>query len=325
MSILLLASPASASQPADVVEVDVRIFDARFQEVFAEEPKVELLADGLGWAEGPVWSASLDALLFSDVAAGVIYRWDAAKGLSEFLSPSGHPPDDGPTAWRGSNGLAIDADGRLILAQQSRRTLARMRASLNEPVPDFETLASHFQDKSINSPNDLLVHPSGDLFFTDPPYGLSGFENSPAIELDFFGVFRWSESGGLSVVTADLAKPNGIALSPDGLTLYVSNSQPGDEHIVAIQLDEHGAPQESRMLFDARGRTAGDDGSTDGLTVHPSGMLIATVPGGIAMLSPAGELLGEMSLGHTTNVAFDASLSYLYVTTPNRLLRAKLR
>ncbi len=317
----LLTLLGAVCQAADTVDVDVVVYDDRFHNFIEVDSKVEVLANDLGWAEGPVWSQSLNALLFSDVAADTIYRWDSTNGMSVFLSPSGHSPDDGPQAWRGSNGLAIDVEGRLLLAQQGNRTLARMRAPLNDAAPDYESLVTQFDGNSINSPNDIVVHQSGDIYFTDPPYGLSGFENSPAIELDFFGVFRLSESGELSVVTGDLEKPNGIAFSPDQSTLYVSNSEEGNEHIIAIEIDKDGGNGGSRVFFDASELGQDGAGSTDGMTVHPSGYLFVSIPNGLAILSPSGELMGKLSFGQVTNMALDASSSHLYITTPNQLLR----
>ncbi len=319
--LILLALASAACQSADTVGADVVVYDERFHDFIKPGSEVEVLADEFGWAEGPVWVSSLDALLFSDVSADTIYRWDASNGLSIFLSPSGPSPDGKPRPWGGSNGLAINAEGQLLLAQQGRRSLARMRTPLNEPAADHEVLAAQFEQNSLNSPNDLVVHRSGDIYFTDPPYGLSGAENSPDIELGFFGVFRLSASGELSLVTDELEKPNGIALSPDQSTLYVSNSEVGKERIIAIPLNEEGGPGESRVFFDASDLGEDVKGSTDGMVVHPSGFVFASIPGGVGVLSPAGELLGKISLGQVTNVTLDASSSYLYITPPNQLLR----
>ena len=306
------------------IDADFVVYDAGFYGLIEKGTKVEVLASELGWAEGPVWSTGLNALLFSDVAANRVYRWDESGGLNVFLSPSGHVPDDGPTSWRGSNGLAIDLEGRLLLAQQGNRKLARMAAPLRDPAPDYEVLASGYNSKSLNSPNDLVVHQSGDVYFTDPPYGLDGFEESPAIELDFFGVFRLTSNQQLTPVTRVLEKPNGIALSPDQSTLYVSNSEAGNEQIVAIRLDQEGNPAAPRVFFDARGLVTDGPGSTDGLTVHPTGHLFVSIPNGIGVLSPMGELLGKISLGQVTNVALDTMSSHLYITTPHRLLRLNI-
>lgn len=322
--ILLAVAGAACQAPDDAVDVDFVVDDERFHDFIPTGSTLEILADDFGWAEGPVWAPSLDALLFSDVSADKIYRWDASNGLSVYLSPSGPSPDNKPQSWQGSNGLAIDAQDRLLLAQQGRRTLARMRAPLSDPVPDHEVLATEFAGAAINSPNDLVVHRSGDIYFTDPPYGLSGFENSPDIQLEFFGVFRLSASGQLSVVTDELKKPNGIALSPDQSIIYVSNSEPGNERIIAIQLDEEGDGGPSRVFFDASKLGEDAAGSTDGMAVHPSGFLFASIPGGVGILSPAGELMGMIPLGAVTNMALDSSSSYLYITTPKQLLRINI-
>jgi len=319
-ALLVLANSACVTT-ANTIDMDFVVYDDRFYGFIARDAKVEVLASELGWAEGPVWAASLNALLFSDVAANRIYRWDDSSGLSVFLSPSGHVPDDAPLSWRGSNGLAIDRGGRLLLAQQSNRTIARMLAPLSGPAPDYEVLAAEYGGKSINSPNDLVVHQSGDIYFTDPPYGLAGFEQSPDIELDFFGVFRLTTKHDLSPVARDLEKPNGIALSSDQSTLYVSNSEAGKEQIIAIELDAEGNPGLSRVFFDGRELISDGPGSTDGMTVHPSDYLFVSIPNGLGVLSPTGELLGKIPLGQVTNMALDVTSSHLYITTPHRLLR----
>ena len=183
------ASPKEHIAPKRVV------YDEHFFQFIAKDTQLEVLASDFGWAEGPVWSSSLQALLFSDLSVDKVYRWNESHGLSDYVFPSGHAPDDKGSAWRGSNGLAIDQQGRLLLAQQGGRTLARMSAPMDKPAPQYEVLASEFEGKRLNSPNDLLVHPSGDIYFTDPPYGLAGFENSPAIELGFFWRFSTEQAG----------------------------------------------------------------------------------------------------------------------------------
>jgi gluconolactonase len=324
---LMLSTVATA---ADLLDFQIKTYDERFSDYIDAESRFEILASELGWAEGPVWVASLDSLLFSDVAKDRVYRWNEKDGLAEYLSPSGHKPDDAPTDWRGSNGLAIDKHGSLLLAQQGNRVLARMRSGLDHPVADYEVLASHYHEQPINSPNDLVSHPSGDIYFTDPPYGLAGFENSPDIKLDFFGVFRRSKDGQLMAINKTLEKPNGIALSIDHRTLYVSNSEPGREKIIAIDLEAADAASNSRLLFDAAELYAADPGnkgpgSTDGMTVHASGTLFVSLPGGFGLLTLEGKLLGKVLLGQITNMAFDTSFSYLYLTAPDRLLRIKMK
>lgn len=320
----LFLAPWIVAHSARFTDVRMVVYDDRFYDFLDKDSQVEILADGLEWAEGPVWAESLDALLFSDVAADKVYRWDESRGLRVFVYPSGHAPDKAPTSWRGSNGLAIDENGVLLLAQQSNRTLARMLPPLGDPSPVYEVLASKFGGKSINSPNDLVVHRSGDIYFTDPPYGLAGFENSPAIELDFFGVFRLTDNNDLSVISRDIAKPNGIALSNDHSTLYVSNSEVDKAQIFAIELDSQGGATSSRLFFDGTKLIPDGPGSADGMAVHATDYLFISIPNGLGILSPEGELLGKVALGQVTNMALNKSHSYLYITSPKRLLRLKI-
>ena len=322
-SCFLLASLSNANS-ARFIDVDMVVYDDRFYDFIDANGQIEILAIELGWAEGPVWVESLNSLLFSDVATDKIYRWNETEGLNVYLYPSGHAPDDSGHSWRGSNGLAIDKDGSLFLAQQSNRTLSRMMAEIGNPAPNYEILASQYDGKLINSPNDLVVHHSGDIYFTDPPYGLAGFEESPDIEIDFFGVYRLTKQGALIPVSKDIDMPNGIALSNDHSTLYVSNSAKNKAQIVAIELGLQGNFKKSHLFFDGKNLVPDGPGSTDGLTVHPSDFLFISIPNGLGILSPEGKLLGKIALGQITNMTFDSSLSNLYITSPNRLMRLKI-
>ncbi len=321
---LLNPANATSASAAQFIDAEKVVYDDRFYKLIGADSQVQVLADELGWAEGPVWIDSLNALIFSDVAADKILRWDKTSGLSEFLFPSGHAPDSMGSAWRGSNGLAIDNNGALVLAQQSSRRLARMLAPVIKPAPEYEVLADQYNGNSLNSPNDLAVHRSDDIYFTDPPYGLDGFENSPAVELDFFGVFRLTTNNKLKVITRDLEKPNGIAFSSDYSTLYVSNSETDKAQIIAIELDAQGNPINSRLFFDGGHLIAEGPGSTDGMTVHPSDYLFVSIPNGLGVLSPTGKLLGKVVIRQVTNMALDDTATQLFITTPKRLLRLKI-
>jgi gluconolactonase len=321
---LLLITAAFAGGDASLAP-KILAYDERFHDFIDVDSRVEILGANLGWAEGPVWVESLDSLLFSDVASDTIFRWNESRGLSPYLKPSGHPPDDAGHAWRGSNGLAVDAAGRLLLAQQGNRVLSRMRAAITEPASDFELLAGHYQGKRINSPNDLVVHAAGDIYFTDPPYGLAGFENSPDRELPYSGVFRLTAGGQLSLIEDEIEKPNGIALSVDQSVLFVSNSEVGQAQVFAFALDARGNAFDRRVFFDARALEAAGPGSTDGMAMHRLDYLFVTIPNGFGILSPQGDLLGKVALGQVTNLAFDDAFEYLYLTTPERLLRIQLK
>jgi gluconolactonase len=324
----LVMSVSTSANSEPFFAAPMVVFDDRFYQFIAADSQIEILApeagQEFGWAEGPVWVRGLNSLLFSDLAADTIYQWNETSGIGIYLQPSGHPVDGSGLAWRGSNGLSVDAQGNLLLAQQSNRTLSRMLANINKPAPEFEVLVERYQGKRINSPNDLVLHSSGDIYFTDPPYGLSGFEDSPDIELDFFGVFRLTQSGRLIAIDKTLVKPNGIALSTDQQTLFVSNSASDNPQIVAIDLDAEGNAKSSRLFFDAGSLVSDGPGSTDGMTMHPSDFLFISIPNGLGILSPQGELLGKIALGQITNMAFDDSFEYLYITAPQQLLRLKI-
>ena len=323
----LILSPGVIADEAPFFNAPMTVLDERFYRFIDPDSKIERLAaqpgQAFGWAEGPVWVESLKSLLFSDLADDTIYRWNETSGISVYLHPSGHPADDAGHAWRGANGLAVDTQGNLLLAQQSNRTLSRMQAGLSNPRPRYDVLVERYRGKRINSPNDLVLHGSGDIYFTDPPYGLSGFEKSPDIELDFFGVFRLTPQGQLIALDKTLEKPNGIALSTDQKTLFVSNSVAHRPQIVAIDID--GNADGSRLWFDASSLVSEGPGSTDGMTMHSSGFLFVSIPNGLGILSPQGELIGKIALGQITNMAFDESFDYLYLTAPQRLLRLKIK
>jgi len=320
---LIMASYADAGSPR-FLSTEMTVYDNRFYTFIDADSRVEILASDLGWAEGPVWVDELNALLFSDVAADKIYRWEESTGLHDYLFPSGHTPDGLPPAWRGSNGLALSQEGDLYLAQQSQRNISRLLGAVNSPQPDYEVVADNYLGKSLNSPNDLVIHRSGTIFFTDPPYGLAGFEKSTQIELEFFGVFRLSRQGELTPVVTNMDKPNGIALSIDHSRLYVSNSERGNPHIIVMDLDNEPGPRNSRLFFDAAKLIPDGPGSTDGMAVHSSNFLFVSIPNGVGILSSEGELLGKIALGQVTNMAFDATFSSLYITAPHQLLRLEL-
>lgn len=212
----LCCLPGALAAAETIPDARQTVLDKRFHRFIPEDAPLEVLVTGLGWAEGPVWLEREEGLLFSDVADDQIFLWRERGGHEVFLSPSGHPPDQGETAWRGSNGLLLNSAGQLILAQQSARALSRMRGTLDQPKPDYQLLAGHYQGRRLNSPNDLVQHGSGAIYFSDLPYGLAGFENSPDMELDFSGVYRLGTGGELDLIDGSISKPNGLALSADG-------------------------------------------------------------------------------------------------------------
>ena len=319
---IVVACGASGNDQS--LPLTLEVVDERVLTVLPSDMKAQVIANDIGWAEGPLWVPELDSLLFSDIKLNTVLKWSEATGLETYLSPSGHNPDGKQTPWRGSNGLAINSNGELILAQQGGRTVAKMLAPLTQPVPQYQLLATSYHDKRLNSPNDLVFHNNGTLFFTDPPYGLDGFESSSLVELPFFGVFALSPDNAVRLIDSSLSKPNGIALTQDNRFLFVSDSQPDVHRIWRYTLDTDGGVIAKALFFDAMRHTDGKNGGTDGLKEHQSGLLFITLPGGIAVLSQDGKLLAKLNIGVTCNLAFDSDYRYLYVTQPHRVMRIPL-
>jgi gluconolactonase len=281
---------------------------------------MEQIATGFEWSEGPLWLADRRALLFSDIPRNSVYMWTDEGKLSLFLKPSGYTGSEQFTGQEpGSNGLERSRDGRLILCQHGDRRVAR----LAEDGKSFETLADRYEGKRLNSPNDLTFKSNGDLYFTDPPYGLPRNVDDPGRELDFQGVYRLSVDGKLTLLTRELSRPNGIAFSPDEKTLYVANSDPEKAIWMAFPVLDDGTIGEGKVLFDATEWVGKEKGLPDGMTVAATGHIFATGPGGVLIFAPDGKHLGTLKTGEATaNCTLGgADGSTLYITADMHLLR----
>lgn len=295
-------------------------------ELVAPDAQVEVLARGFQWTEGPLWVEAEEALLFSDVPANTVYAWREGQGAGVFLRPSGYTGAAARGGEPGANGLALDANGDLLLCQHGDRRVARMSASLARPRAEFETVAGAYGGRSFNSPNDLTVDSAGNIYFTDPPYGLEQGEDDPARELEVFGVYRIDPDGNVQLLVDDLTRPNGVALSPDERILYVANSDPARAVWMSYRVSPDGSLSDGGVFYDATGLVDSRPGLPDGLKVDDEGNVFATGPGGVFVFTPAAELLGTISTGvPTANVAFDADKSTLYITANDSLLRVRLR
>ncbi|WP_332913355.1 SMP-30/gluconolactonase/LRE family protein [Algoriphagus boritolerans] len=240
------------------------------------------------------------------------------------MSPSGYLGDRTDKREPGANGLALDEEGKLILCQHGERQIGKMLASLDAPKPDFQSLVSEYEGKRFNSPNDLVFHSKGQLFFTDPPYGMDPWDEK---ELDFQGVFRLDTDGKLNLLIDSLSRPNGIALSPDQSNLYIAQSDPEKARYYAFDLDDIGNVISGKVLFDATSlQSESRKGLPDGLKVHSSGTLFATGPGGVLVISPDGKHLGTiLTENGTANCTFDSDEKYLYMTADAFLMRIALK
>jgi gluconolactonase len=290
--------------------------------------RVEVLAQGYKWSEGPVWKDG--GLLFSDVPNNVVWRWTEKDGAREYLRPSGYTGATPRGGEPGSNGLAVDGKNRLVLCQHGDRRIARLAGP---PVvgadakPKFETIADKLEGKRFNSPNDVVVRPNGDVYFTDPIYGLEGHEKDPKRELPWSGVYHKPAKGPVAVLDKELTFPNGLAFSPDGKTFYVSQSDPARAIWMAYDVDGKGGVKNRRVFFDATAMVkAGKKGLPDGMKIDADGNLFATGPGGVLVFSPAGKHLGTIVTGEpTANCAFGDDGHTLYMTANDKLTRIRLR
>lgn len=318
-------SPPSAEKPPYSTIGAIERLSARLNEVLPLDAVVELLDTGFVWSEGPVWIEEGGYLLFSDVPENKIYRWQEGGRSEVYLHPAGYTGPDS-TGHEGSNGLLLDEAGRLVICQHGDRRVARMQAPLGRPEPRFETLADNFQGKRFNSPNDACFDANGNLYFTDPPYGLPGQDDDPAKELPFNGVYRLDTDGKIHLLIDSLTRPNGIALSPDGKTLYVANSDPA--HAVWMAYDVVGdSLANGRVFYDATGAVGPEfNGLPDGLKVTPQGIIFATGPGAVYVFDPAGTLLGRIVTGRAnSNCAFGNDGRALYITSDDYLTRVWLK
>ncbi len=305
----------------------VQVLDEALTSLVAADAQLEVLAEGFDWSEGPVWVNRGGFLLFSDVPTNRIYQWMEDSEVSVFLEPSGYTGTVERGGETGSNGLTLDTEGHLIIAQHGDRRVARLSTSVLEPQPVYETITEQYDGKRYNSPNDLVYHSDGTLYFTDPPYGLEFRMSDPAKELDFQGVYSVSPDGTVQLLESTMSRPNGLAFSPDESTLYVANSDP--EHAIWMAYDvlPDGGISNGRVFFDATDLVKqGLPGLPDGLKVDESGNLFATGPGGVLILSPEGVHLGTINTTQATaNCAFGGDGNVLYITADMLLLRIQLQ
>ena len=298
--------------------------DPALDELIPQEAKIEAVADGFRWSEGPVWLPKQQCVVFSDVPTNTAYSWSERDGLQVFLKPSGNTDPAGQGSG-GSNGLALDHQGRLLLCQHGDRRVARLDAPFEQPQSKFVTLIDKYEGKRFNSPNDLALHSSGSLLFTDPPFGLKGGWDGPGRELDVQGVYRLDPDGKVTLLTSKLDRPNGIAFSPDEKTLYVACSGPDIRGYLAFDVDEDLELSGERVFFDFGSLKQQRPGNPDGLKADIHGNMFVTGPGGVLVISPTGKLLGTILPGvRVANCGFGDDGSTLYLTAQRYLCRVRL-
>ena len=327
------SAPGSADEPGDSTtktavsrpsgaasgpKTTVQRLDPRMDGLVSASATFEVIAEGFHWLEGPVWCPGDGQLLFSDIPANRIFAWSRSDGVRLFRDRSGYSgaaPFEGREP--GSNGLTIDAEGRLLICQHGDRRLVRL-----ERDGAVTVLASHFRGRRLNSPNDVIVHSSGAMYFTDPPFGLPKAFDDPARELLISGVYRVTEGSSPQRVVDDLKAPNGLALSPDERTLYVSDVDPARPAWWSYDVNADGTLGSGRIFKDAKPLMVGRRGGPDGIEVDADGHLFAAGPEGVYIFTAQGEHLGTLLTGvPTANLEWGEDGHTLFVAADTRILR----
>lgn len=305
-------------KPSSGVLGKVERLDPGLDALLSQAAQMEKFVEGLDWSEGPVWDSKNNCLYFSDVPQNVVYKWDG-KALTEHLRPSGYTGTDPRGGEPGSNGLTM-RDGVLYLCQHGDRRVAKWDAAEKK----FVTVTDKHDGKRYNSPNDLCFDRAGNLFFTDPPYGLPKNVDDPTKEIPYQGVYRMSPDGKVTLLTKEMTRPNGVALSPDEKTLYVANSDPKLAIWKSFPINADGTLGDGKVFFDATAMVGKVKGLPDGLKVDAKGNLWATGPGGVLIFSPDGKHLGTLATGEATaNVAFGDDGSTLYICADMYMAKIK--
>lgn len=311
-------------------------FDPALDKIIFKDAKAEIIAEGFEWSEGPLWIEKHNMLLFSDVPMNTVYKWTEEKGKEVYLKPSGYTDATASECKEpGSNGLTLDNEGNLVLCQHGDRKVSRMDAPLDKPEAKYISLADKFNGKRFSSPNDLVFNSKGELFFTDPPYGLKTQDDSdPKKEIPFNGVYKVKKDGTVILLTDSITRPNGIAFFPGEKRLLVANSDldkpnwyvydvSGDSLINARPDEPFGR---GNIFYSTAGYDKSWNGLPDGFKIDKNGNVFATGPGGVYIFNSEGKKLGLLRLENaTSNCALSPDEKTLYITNDMYLLRIKLR
>ena len=293
--------------------------DPALDAIVPVDAKIEKLAGGFKFTEGPIW-VHAGYLLFSDIPNNVVNKWTPDGKVVAFLKPSGYNRPTPPSGeLPGSNGLTLDKQGRLLICQHGNRRLVRVERGGQQTV-----IADKYEGKRLNSPNDVVVKSDGSIYFTDPPYGLPKEDTDPAKELPFNGVYRLA-AGKLQLVIKDLTRPNGIAFSPDEKFLYISVSDAAKKAWMRYDVKPDGTLANGKIFFDVTPHK--EDGLPDGMKIDQKGNVYGTGPGGIWIFSPEGKHLGTIRPPEVpANCNWgDADGRTLYMTARTGLYRVRLK
>lgn len=297
-------------------------FDPALDSLIDPEASVELLEVGFSWSEGPVWVASENCLLFSDIPRNAIFRWSERDGARIWMQPSGYTGVAYYGKEPGSNGLTLDGEGRLLACEHGDRRISRL-----EEGGGKVTLADSYQGKRLNSPNDLVLRAGGDLYFTDPAYGLPRRYEDTRRDLPFCGVYLLHPDLREPELLVDsMRMPNGVALAPEERFLYVTQSDPQSPCVTRYPIRDDSTLGAGEVLADFTDRVPEAPGLPDGIKVDDSGNVFTTGPGGVWVLGHSGERLGRIRTGlRVANLCWGDDGSTLYLCSDQYLCRLRTR
>ena len=300
--------------------------DPALDKIISPDAKAEIIADGFEWSEGSLWIEKHNMLLFSDVPTNTIYKWTEEKGKEVYLKPSGFTGTASESKEPGSHGLILDNEGNLVLCQHGDRRMARMDAPLDKPAANFITLADKYNGKRFNSPNDAVFNRAGELFFTDPPYGLpSQGDNDPQKEISFNGVYKVKKDGTVILLVDSITRPNGIAFFPGEQKLLVACSDPEKPNWYVYDVKGDSLTN-GKIFYSAADRDKSLPGLPDGLKIDKDGNVFASGPGGINIFNSDGKKLGLLKLENSaSNCALSPDEKTLYITNDMYVLKFKMR
>ncbi|HEU5292969.1 MAG TPA: SMP-30/gluconolactonase/LRE family protein [Cyclobacteriaceae bacterium] len=291
--------------------------------IIKKDAKVEIVAEGFQFTEGPLWFDKEKMLLVSDIPGNTIYKWTEEKGKEVFVKPGGYTDTTKRGGFMGPNGLLLSPEGKLLICQHGDRRIAMLDAPLSSPTAKFATVASEYNGKKLNSPNDLFLSKNGDLYFTDPSYGFEKGPNDPKREIPFQGVYKVDKMGKVTLLLDSLEQPNGISIWPDGKTLLVSSSG-RKKRWYSYNLDSNGLLTNGKVFYDAGNENG--PGGCDGLKIDKNGNVFAAGPGGVWIFTKTGKLIGKIKVNgvSATNCALTPDGKTLYITAVQYLLRVKM-
>jgi gluconolactonase len=297
--------------------------DPSVNALIGANPSIEEIAKGYAWTEGPLWIEEKKMLLFSDIPNNRIMKWTKEKGAEVYLTPSGYTGTRFRGGETGSNALLLNSKKQLVMCQHGDRRMALMDAPLDDPKPKFITLADNYQGKKLDSPNDAAFRKNGDLYFTDPPYGLEKNINDPLKEAKYQGVYRLAANGKLSLLVDTITRPNGIAFMPDQKSIIIANSDSAKPFWYIYDVNGDGSLANGRIFQVAK---SGPGGGGDGFKIDSKGNVFATGPGGIWIMNKTGKVIGKIKINRTvSNCSFADKEKTLYVSADKTILKITLR